>query len=318
MSIFEGWKAISHNSCMDGSAAGVLYKTFGGKDISFLSPSQVDEKVREWLNNDSRKLLLADVSVSVETAQLLEARKYDIVLLDHHKTAYPLKQFSWVEIQDPNIRCGSKMLYDWIRKQLFKQFDNSLLAWKLDRLEVYERFIELVNDYDLWNKQFGKETADLAAFHYDCLGQELFIERFLDNPSVVLTNEEKYLISVNNHKKQKEIEQSKKHIKIVNKLIQGKERRVGFVSVSGYHNEIAEVIYSDTELNVDLVVMLFGNRISFRAPERSGVDCSKLAEEYQGGGNIRSSGTNLSNIIGSTPLDMVINGFDLQSLQNKS
>jgi len=312
--MFEDWKALSHGSCMDGAGVGVLFKFFGGKDISFTSPTggsssvgqNVNDLAKEWFYNDPRKLLLADISVSVEVAQLLDGRKYDIVLLDHHATAYHLKQYSWCEIQDPNTRCGSKMLYDWIRKQLLKTFDNSALKHHLDNLERYKRFVELVNDYDLWNKQFGLETADLAALHYDCLGQELFIERFLDYPKPELLSQERYLISVQNHKKEKEIEQKKKHVQVVNKLVGGKECRVGFVSVNGYYNEVAEALYTDKDLNIDLVVMLSGNRVSFRAPERSGIDCSKLAEKFGGGGNKRTSGTNLSNIIGSTPLEMVM------------
>ena len=312
--MFKNVKLITHIGCLDGSGCCVLYKFFGGEDISFTSPTgggssvgqNVNDLAKEWFYNDPRKLLLADISVSAEVAQLLDGRKYDIVLLDHHATAYHLKQYSWCEIQDPNTRCGSKMLYDWIRKQLLKTFDNSALKHHLDNLERYKDFIELVNDYDLWNKQFGRETADLAALHYDCLGQELFVERFLDYPNPELLSQERYLISVQNHKKQKEIEQKKKHVQIVNKIIDGKECRVGFISVNGYCNEVAEALYIDKELNIDLVVMLSGNRISFRAPERTGIDCAKLAEKFGGGGNKRTSGTNLSNIIGSTPLDMVM------------
>ena len=314
MPIFKDWKAISHGSCMDGSAVGVLFKFFGGQDITFTSPTggsssvgqNVNDVAKEWFYNDPRKLLLADISVSAEVAQLLEGRKYDIVLLDHHATAHPLKQYSWCEIQDPNIRCGSKMLYDWIRKQLLKTFDNSILSHHLDDLESYKRFIELVNDYDLWNKQFGKETANLASLHYDCLGQKLFIERFLDNPRPELTNEENYLVWLNKSKREEEIKQKKKHVQVINKIIDGKECRVGFVSVNGYYNEVAESLYEDKDLNLDLVVMLYGNRVSFRSPARSSVDCSKLAQHFGGGGNIRSGGTSLSNMIGSTTLDMVM------------
>lgn len=314
MSIFKDWKAISHGSCMDGSAVGILFKVFGGEDISFTSPTggglsvgqNVNDVAKEWLYNDPRKLLLADISVSAETAKLLDGRKYDIILLDHHASAYHLKQYSWCEIQDPNVRCGSKMLYDWIRKQLLKTFDSGLLKVSLDRLEKYERFIELVNDYDLWDKKFGLLTANLAALHYDCLGQKLFIERFLQNPYPDLTSEEKYVIGLNEYKRQEEIAQKKKHVQIVNKVIDGKEKRVGFIAVSGFYNEVAEALYTDKELNIDLVVMIYGNRVSFRAPERSGIDCSKLAEKFRGGGNLRSAGTNLSNILGKTPLEAVM------------
>lgn len=250
--------------------------------------------------------MLTDISISPEVAQLLDGRKYDIVLLDHHASAYRLKQYSWCEIQDPNTRCGSKMLYDWIRKQLLKTFDNSILKHHLDNLEMYGRFIELVNDYDLWLKQFGQETANLAALHYDCLGQKLFIERFLDNPRPELLDNENYLIWLNKNKREEEIKQKKRHVQVVNKIIDGKERRVGFVSVNGFYNEVAEALYTDKDLNIDLVVMLYGNRVSFRSPERSGIDCSKLAEKWGGGGNLRSSGTSVNNILGKTFLEMIV------------
>ena len=120
--MFKNVKLITHIGCLDGSGCCVLYKFFGGEDISFTSPTgggssvgqNVNDLAKEWFYNDPRKLLLADISVSAEVAQLLDGRKYDIVLLDHHATAYHLKQYSWCEIQDPNTRCGSKMLYDWI------------------------------------------------------------------------------------------------------------------------------------------------------------------------------------------------------------
>lgn len=305
MSIFKDWKLCTHNGCIDGSLVAVLYRAFGGEDIHFVSPgSDVDDTALELFHNFSGKILLADVSVSIETAKILDVRKHDVVLLDHHSTAIPLKDFSWCEIEEKNERCGSKMLFDWIRKQLFSRFDNGLLKVQAEKLEKYERLIEFGDDYDRWKKQFPKETEQLSLFH-SCLGQQLFVDRFIQNPSPVLKTEELYLVSVNEYKKQQIIRQAKKDVQVLNKMIDGKERRVGFLSNRGYHSEVAEAIYDDLELNVDLVVLV-GDRISFRAPARSDVDCAKLAAKWRGGGHKKSSGVSLRNVMMNTPLELVM------------
>lgn len=132
----------------------------------------------------------------------------------------------------------------------------------------------------------------------------------MKNPNPQLTNEENYVVELNKHKRDEEIRQKKKHVQIVNKMIEGKERRIGFISVNGYYNEVAEALYTDKELNIDLVVMLYGDRVSFRSPERSGIDCSKLAEKFGGGGNKNTGGCSMRNLLNNIDLlDIIIENF---------
>ena len=301
--IFKDCKLICHRNCSDGSLASILFKIFGGKDISFVSSSsqEVDEAAKEALNQFPGKVFLVDVSVSLETAKLLDSRKYDFILLDHHKTALSLSQFSWCEIEKENKRCGSKMFFDWIKKETYHRYDNGLLKVNLEKLKEYESLINLIDDYDRWIKQYGQQTEDIA-FLFMCLGQELFIERFVKFSSIELKSEEKYLLKINERKRQLFIQQKQKEVQIVDKFIQGKSRKVGFVLAYKNQNELAEAIY--TNFDVDLVVMV-GNRISFRAPERSDVDCEKISKKFNGGGHLGSSGCSLSDIIGKELLEIV-------------
>ena len=295
--MFEGYKLVSHKNCADGSACAILFQFLGGKDVVFVSPGEhADEVALDLFHNFPGKIIFADISVSLDVAEILDGRKYDILLFDHHKSAIPLKQYPWCEIEENNTRCGSMMFFDWIRKELWNRDALSLL-------DSYKRFIELVDDYDLWSKTYGQETEDLAAL-FLCLGQKLFVERFLNDASPDLLSKERYLLDVDRKKKEHLLLQKKKEALVFIKHIQGKDRRVAFVTAKSHNNEIAEAIYNDADLDVDLVVLV-SDRVSFRAPARSDIDCSVLAASFGAGGHRLSAGSSLKNIIGVDLLDLV-------------
>ena len=306
--MFEDYRLVTHRNCADGAATAVLFQNSGGKDVIFVSPGQnADEVVTDLYHNFPGKVIFADISVSLDVALLLDARKHDFVLLDHHVSSVPLKKFSWCEIEEKNTRCGSMMLFDWIKQQqnklIYKSRSLGITTLQKEHLNEYRRFVELIDDYDRWVKAFGQETEDLASL-FLCLGQKLFIERFLKDPSAKLQNKERYLLEVDQARKQDLLKQKKKDVKVYIKHIQGKDRRVAFVMVHDHHNEVAEAIYNDQDLAVDLVIIV-GDRISFRSPERSEVDCSKLAASLKGGGHIHASGTSLKNVLGVDLTDLV-------------
>jgi len=303
--MFKNTKLVTHKGCLDGSGCAILWRALGGRaeDIIFTSPGgPVDEVAKDLFHRFDGKVIFADIAVEKSTADLLNARKNDFLILDHHKTSLPLVGFDWCEIEIENKRCGSQMFYDWLAEE-------EMLDPTFRTLIGYDKLIMLIDDYDRWQKLYSG-TAEVAQLH-GCLGQEMFIDRFVDHPKTDLLPEERYLLTVDTKRKEGFIKRKKKDCQMVNQVIDGKDCRVAYVVVDIYQNDVAEAIYSDSEMNVDLVVMINPEKVSFRAPDRNVIDCSKIASLQGGGGHLKAAGVRMERLLGTTLLETVIGHLKL-------
>ena len=291
---------VTHANCMDGSTCAVLFLAAGGlrKNIHFSSPNHrdVDKAVSELLETWPGLIMLADISISLDLAK--KVGRSDVVLLDHHKSAIPLKEFPWCEIDVENTRCGSKMLFDWL-----------INNYTCMSLVPYEDLVTLVNDNDLWIKAYN-ESGNLALFH-EVLGQDLFIDRFLKRPEPTLDTMEQYALNLATTKRDKYVEYKKKNVQIVEKEINGNKVRLGFVAAGTHQSVLGNEICEDPELNVDIAVLV-GSSISLRGKHNCPVDLSALAKLNRGGGHRAAAGCSLDGMLGKSLVEYVIDNLKLQ------
>ena len=296
-------KLITHRGCMDGSSCAILFLICGGRkeNISFCGPnhSEVDEVAKDAYYNHEGPIIFADISISETVAELLCGRN-DILLFDHHKTAIPLAKHSWCEIDIKNERCGSKIFYDWCLNVFAKNDEH--LYYKLNE---YDKFIEVIDDIDRW-KNLHKVSKCFSRLNY-VLGQNLFIERFVNNHSIELTDRELYIVHIELQKEEQYVEDRKSNLHIRQIISNGKSYAIGFVECWKYQSELADAICSDLNLNLDAIVMVGTHSISLRKRNHScDLDLSVISSLNGGGGHAAAAGTLLRNVLGFDVVEKVM------------
>jgi oligoribonuclease NrnB/cAMP/cGMP phosphodiesterase (DHH superfamily) len=283
-------KLVTHLACMDGSACAVLFIAAGGKreNVIFSSPAHahVDQIAKDLGRNHAGRIFFADISVSEETAELLSNRS-DVRLFDHHKTAIPLKRFPWCTVDAENSRCGAMVFFDHI---LNNKTDLSYYSWLL----------ELVDDRDRWVNSFS-DSKRLSTLH-GAIGQHAFVSRFLADPDPVFTSEERFLLRIEDEKRARALDRARNEIHVR----EDHGRRVGYVLCDGkYRSDVGNVLCS--ELGLDAVVLIGASSLSFRAPAHSQIDVAMVAKQYAGGGHRCAAGCEVSSVLGSSLVELVIN-----------
>jgi oligoribonuclease NrnB/cAMP/cGMP phosphodiesterase (DHH superfamily) len=246
------------------------------------------------LNKTNDDILLVDVSISEGYAQKIGSSGR-VQIIDHHKGALPLAKFEWCEIEEHNERSGAMMFYDWLMKQdgVYK-----------GSVFMYRDFVKAVDDYDRWVHEIP-QSKSLATFHY-VLGQRLFFERFLKNPSFFLTDQERYAIELEAEKRNDFIQRTKRSAFVRTFTVNDKQIRVGFVLSSTYQSELGHAMCQDLDLDIDIAAIVGLHKISLRS-ERGAedVDLSVIAKLNGGGGHTSAAGCSLGKVLGGDLLEMV-------------
>lgn len=288
---------------MDGSTCAIVFCAAGGKkeNIVFSSPShdETDEKFADLLDSWDGPVIVADASVSVEMAETV-CNHDNLVLLDHHKSAIPLAEYPWAYIEKENTRAGGKMLYDF----LMERVNNP------ENLRRYKELVDAADDHDRWVKDIP-ESDTIATLH-NVLGQKLFINRFLKNPLLQLTSNEKYLLDLEDQKREEYIENRKKEMVVRDIEVDGKKVSVAFLLANNHQSRLGHAIYEDVTLGIDVVVMVGNKSISMRSKQNCPLDLSVVAKLNGGGGHAAAAGCSLGKVLGKDLVEFVIERLKLQ------
>lgn len=288
---------VTHANCMDGSTCAVLFLNVGGKqeNIFYSSPShhKIDELVKSLFYSREEDIYIADASISLELAEQLDkVNNGRLKLFDHHASAIPLAKFDWCEIDVENTRCGSKVFFDYL---------------KGPRVEIYRDLVDVVDDVDRW--QWNLDNSKYVSTFHQVVGQQLFVERFARDPSVILTANENYVVKIENKKKQLYIENKKKEVIKSLMEIQHCCVNVGFVEAGNYQSELGHAIVEDPTLDIDVAIMIGSRGLSFRKFKDCPVDLGVLAKQFGGGGHQGSSGSPLSKLLNKELVEFVVECF---------
>lgn len=191
----------------------------------------------------------------------------NIIMLDHHAVN---------SLHDPNNsmyvidnKCGALLTKLFIEK-----------TFNVD-LSYLDKFISIVNDYDLWIHEYKKSKCVNEIFYK--LGHQAFINRFIKG-DIKFTNDEKlFLIDRNNKLKMAwdELE-----------LIELDNINGCFFYAFEFVNDLADRAMKDE--NFDIVFIKTKNTISVRT-SLDNIDLGKLFKEMGiGGGHAKAAGINIT------------------------
>lgn len=295
---------VTHRACIDGSTCVVVFTAAGGKleNVCFTNPDHEDvDDVVSGLTEWAGPIIIVDVSISKKMAASITRGGFasdDIILLDHHKSAIPLAKFDWCEIEMNNDRCGSKMLYDWVLKHNIG---------KRNKVSKYKDLVDAVDDRDRWIHNIP-ESATLASLH-KIVGQELFVERFISNSSLMFSNNEKYVIQLDDKRKKFIIANRKENTQILYKDVGEHKLKIGFVMASNHQSELGHSMCSDPVMDCDIAVMVGPNSVSLRSSSGCPVDLSVLATNLGGGGHKNAGGCSLNKLLNNRSLVDIVKDY---------
>ncbi|MGB9885850.1 MAG: DHH family phosphoesterase [Moorellales bacterium] len=258
---------ITHND-FDGTVCAILFKAVYPDGVFYLENyDTVDERIKQVLEEKPTLLYITDISPqSEEVIEQLDEYWYDkVFLVDHHKTALHLNSFDWAYVRTDS--CAAR---------LFKR----TLELGRGPSTPYGKLVFHANDYDLWLHQ-DPHSAVLNSLLY-AIGHERFINRFLQNPSVELTETEKYLLEIEQEKEAKYIQEAVEAAKVYGSFAVTFAERLA--------SQIGQKMLETYPVDVAVIVNAQKGVVSLRSKE---ADISAFAKALGGGGHPKAAGFTL-------------------------
>lgn len=285
---------FSHND-LDGVGCGILAKLAFGEqaEVRYNSVSGLDLQVERYLEKKHKEdvLLITDLSVHAENEKKIEAfvkAGGDVILLDHHKTALHLNEYSWghvkVSYDDGKLTSATSLLYDYF-------IENKLL----NPTPIVEQFVELVRLYDTWewegkNELTAKQLNDLFFLLSIDEFEERMVARLQTETQFQFNEFEQKILAMEEEKIGRYVR--KKRRELTQTFIHG--FCTGIVHAESYHSELGNELGKDSpHLDYIAIINVGGKRISLRTIHDD-IDVSEIANRYGGGGHAKASGCSLT------------------------
>lgn len=276
-------KVIVTHKDLDGVGCAVLFKTiFPDSEVYFEDYKTVNERVKVLIENNSiDTFYITDISVNDDVASILKnaAKEMTLCLIDHHKSAIPLKKYDFVQVNLES--CGTSLVFDhFIETYNYGCFSEE----KLSQLRQYIDMVRIINDYDLWTHHYP-ESKDFNTL-LGVIGLENMLDRFLVNPSITLSSVEESLIHFENKKKQEYIEKTE-----FEEVIDRFGRRAAICFAEKYVSELCHHILENYKFDYVVNVNLRSKTVNLRS--KKDIDVSTIAIANGGGGHKNAAGYQL-------------------------
>lgn len=307
-------KLFTHTD-LDGVGCAILAKmAFGDRvDISFCDYDNINDAVKEFIATGPADMdcHITDISVNEEVAELIDlvsgARSF--TLLDHHQTATHLNKYDWAQVDihrhnhpaNPKT-CGTELYYDWL-----------IIHEVLPYLDRFQRFVDIVRDYDTWvwpnlgdRGLVSKQFNDLLGLY----GRDDFIDWMIGlvaaggiEETFIMPPTEHALLDVNQHQIDKYIEMKDKQLNAY-KLF---GMYFGVVFAERYFSELGNKL-SERHPELDFIAMIDvgNNKISFRTV-KDNVNMGAIAGAFGGGGHRQSAGSIFESHISRDCVERILN-----------
>lgn len=298
-------KVFSHND-LDGYGCNLIIKAaFPSDEVSVtnVNNSNADKTIKKFFDTgeyfDYDTVYITDVRVSEGVAKLIDRvivnSDLQVRLIDHHVDAIRLNEHCWAKVQiekQGEATCATSLVYRELEYKLEKAYETG----SIDKQSLLE-LVETIRRYDTWlwetkyNDMRAKQLNDL----YNILGTERFIP-LLDKIAKVgefnldcLLSEYKLILDLEQEKIDRYV--SRKNSDITPYLIKG--YKAGVVFADQYISELGNRL-ATLNPEFDLIIMIAGSNVSYRS-RKPGVDCSKIAKAFQGGGHALASASAITN-----------------------
>lgn len=274
-------KLFTHTD-LDGVGCAIILKMYiEDVDAEFCSISNINERVKEWLEQDHEEeythVMVTDISVNEEIAKELNSRsigeKMKVNLLDHHETASWLNQYQWARVESETNgekNSGTDLLYEFLTTNM--GFETNALC---------SEFVELVRSYDTWDwahtdNQKAKELSDLFGIQGLRAFEENMIRKLKEG--IIFSPEDQEAIEI--EKEKRKIYMKRKKSKLIK--LKMYDYDIGAVFAEQYISELGNILAQENE-DLDFIAIFTGKRVSFRTIKEN-IHLGEFCKEYYGGG----------------------------------
>ncbi|MGL5710454.1 MAG: hypothetical protein ACRCW9_06415 [Cetobacterium sp.] len=267
---------------LDGVGIVPILSQFKEVDWTLTNYDSINSQVLEFINNEQNNeiydlLLISDISITKETADLIEAIKdfktYKIQLIDHHVTAEHLVDYDWCLIKNKTENykhSGTELSYQWLLNQYpeVKELKNKSIV----------EFVELVRAWDTWDwfvNGIGRanQLNDLIGIYGFKKFVELTNEKLKENKEFFEFNKTDLMLLEINESKYQSIK--KKHLTNMSKH-KFDDLKYGLIIGSEFISRVANEICLETP-DIDFVVAFDGYRgLSLRSVKEN-INCIQIA-----------------------------------------
>ena len=293
-------KLFTHTD-LDGIGNALLllkYNKISMKDIDYLDYTNVNDVIRQFIKDKKYKeydiVYITDLSINEELAEMINnIKNNNFILFDHHQSSLPLNKYKWATVQvcqDNGIKtCATTLFYNGV----FDTFEDDVLVETIRQWDTF----------DWVNKEEGYRAQKLNDLLY-ILGREDFIELCMkskfDIVTIINNDNSKLLLKIDERNKKEYIENKSKtgvFMKLsipINKI--KREYNVYLVCADKYISELGNSICKNNK-NYDLCIMIDIDKksLSYRSVKED-VDCCEIAKYFNGGGHLRSAGSEFTYI----------------------
>lgn len=326
---YEHIHLITHTD-LDGVGPSIVLRAYGiTHSPYYVETRKVDEAVQARLAelNDHELLIITDLSVNEETAEMIEKvnQKPDdrsVVLMDHHASAIALNKYEWATVLPTlnNIKMSATTLIfkalkdaEYELSPIFHSVDEEEAETEktpeytvLEKETFFDRLAHLVEDirlYDTWdwNVLSIQEATDLNTIFYARRRHD-FIHARLDYilTGQFFTPEDATYLEFSKEELRKVLKKKTKQMVIVpNFHLKGHDAplNIGVVETDSYFSELGNHLAEKfaEEIDVVFIISLVKNRVSLRSIGDA-INLAEIAKAYNGGGHPNASGCDLSEL----------------------
>lgn len=287
---------IYHKGCADGEASALcVYAINKEKDIKYIPMYHVKELPEDLIKDlTGKNVLIVDFSFPKDIMLKLKEICKDVLLIDHHKTAYDdLKDLDFCKFD--LTHSAAYLVYKYCNENV----DD-------DHVPLYIKYVE---DRDLWAWKYRERSEPMyqGILHMKDTGQKNFkhLLKYLESDDEVNKVIEVGIKVMDENKKY--IENVVKNVKKT--MFEGKIIMLQPLTKPHMISEISEHLYTNN--NVDYTVCWFGHKdnkylgrislqpfvnhkyvLSFRT-NNNDVNVSEVAKKFGGGGHPKASGATI-------------------------
>jgi len=273
---------------LDGVGCAVVFAGArpGQGPIELVENGAIDARVRETVaalmgGAAGHEVLVTDHGVDAVTADAADAfvaAGGRFALLDHHRSSQTLSGRPWATVDESRSATG--LLFD-----------------HLGRPQAYAEFARVVEDHDLWRHE-DPRSARLAAL-LGLVGSDRFLARFRADPGVELREGERLLVDVEDARREDYLRRKVGQARVTD--VGGRTWAVCYAEQ--FQSDLAERLMRELGVAATAIVNPGKRTVSLRG---RGVDVSRLAERFGGGGHARAAAFTFA----GSPLEAALATFE--------
>lgn len=245
----------------------------------------VNYKIQSFAKKNTQDwILIMDLSISEETANILDKRGR-CILIDHHETSLFLNKYNWALV---NTKYSASVLCYYFFTINFQS-----------NIDDYKELIDIINDFDLWLLNDNR-SIPLNRLYY-MLGETKFFNKFITQPLFKLSSFEKQYIDIEEEKSNRYINHKcKDGLKIINTNF----GKCCLVIADSDTDMLAKYILDTYDIDYVAIIVSF-DKVSLRS--KGDFDVSSIAQVYGGGGHKNASSFEISDTATNTFFNEIFN-----------